>query len=149
MRRFKKEKWQSAILTNKLIDVDLPTDSRVYLVVVFKNGEMERNIVYVGSSNCLYGRIYNHNVVGLLRKNLNGYSIEIWHKDFGNRRSNSYKERQLIMELKPIFNMEWRAIETYKIDTSLFWKSVGVDKVITKKITKRQFNHLALTKQNT
>jgi len=125
MKRFKNDNWEVCEVKGKRCELQLPHSTRVYMIVIHKRGAYRRRIVYVGSSKSLFGRIYTHNVLQKMVKNLKGYKIEIWHKDFGSREENLYKEYLMIYKIKPPFNLSCNSV---KLPNKIydFWVSVGV-----------------------
>lgn len=106
---------------------NLPKASSVYILTVRKNGRKRRQIVYIGYSRHLVGRIRSHETLRLFRRNLVGYTIEILHRDFGKFVNRGW-ERKLIWHYKPPFNGTWE--KSRHSERHLFWRKCGVDKVV-------------------
>lgn len=125
MRRFKKEKWDVCEVKGKRSKLPIPKSTCVYMIVIFKIGICKRRIVYIGSTKSLYVRMSTHDVLQKITRNLIGYNIEIWHKDFGCYETNFKEENLMIYKIKPPFNL---SCSSKKLPNKIydFWVSVGV-----------------------
>jgi hypothetical protein len=118
------------VISDNVKDIDkLPKTSQVYILTVKNPDDKRRYIVYIGVSRHLWWRIKTHEMLRLLRLNLNGYLVEILFRDFGGW-TNTIWERKLIWHYKPPFNGTWEK-ERNK-ERHLFWAKCGVKKVVYK-----------------
>jgi len=126
---FKNHYWQVCEIKGKMHLLPIHFDPSVYMIVVYKNVTTDRKILYIGSSKLLYGRIYSHPIIRAVKRNLKDYTLEVWHKSFGDYKRNYIEENKLIWEIKPPFNLSCSngklADNSYE-----FWRSVGLTKLI-------------------
>lgn len=96
----------------------LPCSGVTYMLTVRKTRSRWREIVYVGVTENLRGRIKTHLVPKPLRKSLDdSYKVEILYKCFGKYYDNWEKELNFIHTYQPAFNKVGTKNNRYEIDS--------------------------------